>query len=136
MRISDWSSDVCSSDPFFSLENWRKRWMHPCVRCVSKMSARCVASQPRDLATMWVGSGMIRALRLPSGDGVLPLVLGHPIRDHGLGFTVGHIPIELDRDKQTATKHMVGNPRPNAKHDSRPPTTLNRARIERSTGRS
>src|SRR3546814_3604817 len=83
------------------------------------MSARCVASQPRDLATMWVGSGMIRALRLPSGDGVLPLVLGHPIRDHGLGFTVGHITIELDRDKQTATKIMVGNPRPNGTLDCR-----------------
>src|SRR3546814_3159061 len=95
------------------------------------MSARCVASQPRDLATMWVGSAMLRSLRLPAGDGVLPLVLGHPIRDHGLGFTVGHITIELDRDKQTATKIMVGNPRPNGTLDCCPHMIVKCARLER-----
>src|SRR3546814_12797153 len=116
MRISDWSSDVCSSDlfaqsvglgeaakgamlgrgephrlgagahraapgemlfaiagnggimPFLRSCVWRdaisipsnpqKSWMHPCVRCVSELLARCVASQPRNLSFRATGSGM------------------------------------------------------------------------------
>lgn len=30
-----------------TLEKWRKTVMHPCVGCVSEMTARCAASRPR-----------------------------------------------------------------------------------------
>src|SRR3546814_2952648 len=32
------------------LQKWRKSCMHPCVRCVSKIWARCVASRPDNIA--------------------------------------------------------------------------------------
>src|SRR3546814_10488585 len=43
--------------------NPQKSWMHPCVRCVSELLARCVASQPRKLAFRATGSGMIMIFR-------------------------------------------------------------------------
>src|SRR3546814_17210310 len=103
MRISDWSSDVYSSDllverdrqadgvadqpqrpspprqrsavsenggrpPFLGrreealsdrhLEEWRKSWMHPCVRCVSKLRVRCAASWPFNIGTWTLFSAM------------------------------------------------------------------------------
>src|SRR3546814_20807701 len=110
MRISDWSSDVCSSDlpkrlvvrngqadrvvdgfhvaasvrmrgapsksgsnarvpesanpahPSRTLENWRKSWMHPCVRWVSELLPRCVSSQPPHLVLAAPESGMSHSL--------------------------------------------------------------------------
>src|SRR3546814_14848032 len=103
MRISDWSSDVYSSDllverdrqadgvadqpqrpspprqrsavsenggrpPFLGrreeapsdrhLEEWRKSWMHPCVRCVSKLRVRCAASWHFNIGTWSMFSAM------------------------------------------------------------------------------
>src|SRR3546814_11230536 len=111
MRISDWSSDVCSSDLLFGkrakrlverdrqadgvadqpqrpspprqrsavsenggrppflgrreealsdrhLEEWRKSWMHPCVRCVSKLRVRSAASWPFNIGTWTLFSAM------------------------------------------------------------------------------
>src|SRR3546814_8729893 len=48
--------------PSRTLENWRKSWMHPCVRCVSELLARCVASQPRNLVIAATVSGMSQSL--------------------------------------------------------------------------
>jgi len=49
-----------ASDP--PLEKWRKSWMHPCVRCVSKLRVRCVASWPCNFTPKPTGSDLNQGL--------------------------------------------------------------------------
>src|SRR3546814_17487565 len=73
--------------PSRTLENPQKSWMHPCVRCVSELLARCVASQPRNLAFRVTDSGMILLSRsgFPGGG------LGAPC-DHAFDCVFGREP--------------------------------------------
>src|SRR3546814_280755 len=178
MRISDWSSDVCSSDlpkrlvvrngqadrvvdgfhvaasvrmrgapsksgsnarvpesanpahPSRTLENWRKSWMHPCVRCVSELLARCVASQPRNLVIAATVSGMSQSLPAKGAQAVagfagkaiagrvgafvwhgVGLALAEsPCRDHRLGDGVGNAPVDFFRCAAAGAKIILADP--------------------------
>lgn len=59
-----------AAHPRRTLENWRNCAMHPCVRCVSELLARCVASQPLNLAFEIVRSAMVRPFPASVAGGV------------------------------------------------------------------
>src|SRR3546814_18275985 len=86
--------------------NPQKSWMHPCVRCVSELLARCVASQPRNLSFRATGSGMILIFRSRIRGGGL----GAPC-DHAFDCDwVGDGAVDTGVDGRAALKTVLGMP--------------------------